>query len=120
MNAFALALAALGGAVLFGARPRPRPGPVALAAGRSYRVVLEAPYALSGEPESVDRQTDVRVELLPLSAYDIEFSGREVSFTMTPLGPRTVMTGVPVSSSAAGSALIVQSVTEVDAPGVGA
>lgn len=118
MNALLLVALGVGAAVL----SRRRPIPVALEPAKSYRLEYSAPYALGYDGQTngsviEDRQMDVRYELLPLSAYDIEFEGRSVSFTITPLMQRTLVIGAPLSSSATGAALVLESVTEVPNPG---
>ena len=127
MSPLALVALALGAGVLLGRPATPTngrearsAGPVVLGALRSYRLTFDAPYDLEGEEDgesvALDRQTDVRLELLKLSAYDIAFDGRQLRFTVTPREPRTVTVGAPLSSSATGSALVLRAVDPVPNP----
>lgn len=93
-----LTLAALGAAawLVLGAGKSPSvitSGTVTLAARVPYRLTLETNETLSAYPMNpalVDRQSEVRTELLALSAFEVEFSkaasGQSlVTFRMTPV-----------------------------------
>ena len=126
MNTGLLLLLGLGAGALLARRPSTDQN----ATGRSFDLAIAKPTRLTfaslvrlsevdafgrESPATEQRQLDVRLELIPLSAYDITFAPDAVAFTVTPLGPRTVTLGAPLSQSATGSALKLRSVQPLSA-----
>jgi hypothetical protein len=94
---------------------------IELEAGHHYRLEYLAPYELSTDPETattLERQSDLNLELAPLGAYAIRYVGRKLIFALSPVDePRTVTVGAPLSSSpAAGSSVVLRKVTELGEP----
>lgn len=85
-------------------------GTVTLLARVPYRLTLDASEPVTAHPMNatmVDRQSEIRTELLKFNAYDVAFallpddhdsSRYVVSFKMTPLYPIPLIIGAPLDS----------------------
>lgn len=124
MNGGLLLLIGLGaGLVLSRRKPEPALPPppssggesaVSVERGLSYRLRFGAPFPLEHETA---RQSELRFELLPLGAYDIDFRDRsngqaELGFTITPNAATTLHLGSPLNATGSiGPDLLLESVT---------
>jgi hypothetical protein len=113
-NAAVIALCAAGGYWLFSRRPSEfavTDGTVTLEPRVPYRLSLEASETVTDYPMNptlVDRQNEIRTELIKFSAYDVSFarlpeagggSRNVVSFRMTPLFPIPLSIGAPLDNA---------------------
>lgn len=118
MNHLALLMAALAGGVLLAGRKPAPSGTVLLEPGKHYRLTFDAPFSVAGD----STRTDIRFELLPLSAYDVSFvDGADgqgvVEFTVMRAAPVAVTLGSPLNDDGAlGKMLVLRSVRQL-APG---
>lgn len=111
MNPLVLAGAvALGVVASMTLRKPTAPRFVTLEAGRSYRLTFEGAVDFS----NVDNQTDTRVELIALGAFDVAFAGQggygEVSFSVLRVMATSVTLGSPLSTGPMGSKLFLKDV----------
>lgn len=113
-HAAAVALLSAGGYWLFFREPSEAvvtSGTVTLEPRVPYRLSLESSETVTDYPMNptlVDRQNEIRTELMKLSAYDVSFarlpeahggSRNVVSFRMTPLFPIPLTIGSPLDSA---------------------
>lgn len=113
-HAAIIALFAAGGYWLFLRQPSPfavTEGTVTLEPRVPYRLSLESTDAVTDYPMNatlVDRQNEIRTELLKFNAYDVAFaklpemsggSRYVVSFRMTPAFPIPLTIGAPLDSA---------------------
>lgn len=118
MNHAALLFATVAtAAVLLGRKASPS-GVMQLEPGKHYRLTFDAPFSVAGD----STKTDIRFELLPLSAYDVSFADDQegrgiVEFTVMRATPVVLTLGSPLNDDGAlGKMLTLRSVRQL-APG---